>query len=156
VNCPYCRFSKLKVLDKRDAPQNAIRRRRECLGCHRRFTTRERISALDLVVIKRDGRKQKYDREKLARGIQRSCEKRPILKEEVDQLITEVESNICGLGKKEIKSSTIGNLVLKSLKKADKVAYLRFASVFYPFVRIDDFEKEIERLVEEGRKTGPG
>lgn len=146
--CPYCQSSKIRVRDKRDGGQkNTIRRRRGCLSCGRRFTTREGIDTLDLIVIKKDGRKQKFDREKLTRGVLKSCEKRPISPKVVEGLISEVEGRICGLKTREVKSAAIGELVLKGLKKIDGVAYLRFASVFRSFANIDEFEEEIARLL---------
>ena len=134
-----------KVTDKRESPEG-VRRRRECLKCGKRFTTYERISREDLYVIKKDGRREKFEREKLERGIIRAFEKRPVAKEKIDKMINEIEEQIRKKGKKEIKTSEMGELVMKKIKKIDNVAYIRFASVYRDFQDINDFKQEIKKL----------
>ena len=143
--CPYCGYKKSKVTNKRESPEG-IRRRRECLKCGKRFTTYETISKEDIYVIKKDGRREKFDREKLERGIMRAFEKRPIPKEKIDKMINEIEEQIRKKGKKETKTSDIGEMVMKKIKKIDNVAYIRFASVYRDFKDVDDFKKEIRSL----------
>jgi transcriptional repressor NrdR len=145
MNCPYCSNNEFKVTDKRESP-DGIRRRRECLKCGKRFTTYEKISREDLYLIKKDGRREKFEREKLERGIIRAFEKRPIPKEKIDKMINEIEEQIRKKGKKEIKTSDIGEIVIKKIKKIDNVAYIRFASVYRDFQDINDFKQEIKKL----------
>jgi transcriptional repressor NrdR len=143
--CPYCSQKKSKVTDKRESPEG-IRRRRECLKCGKRFTTYEKASKEEIYVIKKDGRREKFDREKLERGINRAFEKRPVEKNKIDKMINEIEEQIRKRGKKEIKTSEIGELVMKKIKKIDNVAYIRFASVYRDFQDINDFKHEIRNL----------
>jgi transcriptional repressor NrdR len=143
--CPYCSSEKSKVTDKRES-SDEIRRRRECLKCGKRFTTYERIAKEDIYVIKKDGRREKFDREKLESGINRAFEKRPVAKEKITNMINEIEEQIRKRGKKEIKTSEIGELVMKKMKKMDNVAYIRFASVYRDFQDINDFKQEIKNL----------
>jgi len=145
MDCPYCVHHESKVTDKRRSPKGT-RRRRECLKCKKRFTTYERAERGDFWVIKKDGRREKFEREKLERGIFKSLEKRPVAKESVDKMINEIEDQLRKLGKKEIKSSVIGESVMKKLKKLDNVAYIRFASVYRDFKDIQDFKKELKGL----------
>ncbi|MEM4325721.1 MAG: transcriptional regulator NrdR [Candidatus Pacearchaeota archaeon] len=144
MRCPRC-SAKTKVINKRDSPKG-IRRRRECLKCKKRFTTYEKISENELYVIKKDGRREKFDREKLERGIMKAFEKRPIPKEKIDKMIDEIEETIFKKGKREIKTSIIGELVIKKIKKMDRVAYIRFASVYRDFKDVEDFKRELEGL----------
>jgi transcriptional repressor NrdR len=145
MECPFCSSKEFKVTDKRSSPEG-IRRRRECLKCNKRFTTYERISRDDLYVIKKDGSREKFDREKLERGIDKAFEKRPISKEKIDKMISEIEEQLRKKGKKEIKSSVIGELVMRKIKKLDNVAYIRFASVYRDFQNIKDFKQEIKEI----------
>jgi len=145
MNCPYCLHKETKVTDKRESPEG-VRRRRECLKCKKRFTTYERISREDICVIKKDSRREKFNREKLESGIHRAFEKRPIPKEKIDKIINEIEEEIRKKGKKEIKTSEIGEIVMKKMKKIDNVAYIRFASVYRDFQDINDFKQEIKKL----------
>jgi len=145
MNCPYCSNSSSRVTDKRKAPEG-IRRRRECLKCSKRFTTYEKIERGDLFVVKKDGRREKFERRKLEVGIERAFEKRPVSKEKIDKMINEIEEHIRKRGKKEIKSSVIGELVMKRIKRLDNVAYIRFASVYHDFQNITDFKKELKEL----------
>ena len=141
MNCPFCSHQETKVTDKRDSG-DAIRRRRECLKCERRFTTYENIE-LDISVIKKDGRREQFNREKLKSGIIKACEKRPVSRELIEQMVREIEEKLVKKGG-EIESRTIGELVMKSLKKIDKVAYIRFASVYREFDDVDDFKEIIK------------
>ena len=143
--CPYCSHKDSKVTDKRASPEG-IRRRRECLKCGKRFTTYEKISKEDIYIIKKDGRREKFDREKLEGGIIKAFEKRPIAKEKINETINEIEEQIRKKGKKEIKTSEIGELVMKKIKKLDNVAYIRFASVYRDFQDINDFKQEMRKL----------
>lgn len=145
MDCLYCSHEKSKVTDKRKAP-DGIRRRRECLKCKKRFTTYEKVVRDDFFVIKKDKRREKFSREKLEGGIQRAFEKRPISKEKINKMINDIEEQLRRKGKKEISSSIIGNLIIKKLKKADKVAYIRFASVYRDFADVNDFKKELKKL----------
>jgi transcriptional repressor NrdR len=143
--CPYCSHKESKVTDKRASPEG-IRRRRECLKCGKRFTTYEKISKEDIYVIKKDGRREKFEREKLEGGIIKAFEKRPIAKEKINETINEIEEQIRKKGKKEIKTSEIGEIVMKKIKKLDNVAYIRFASVYRDFQDINDFKQEMKKL----------
>ena len=145
--CPFCAHEVTKVVDKREGALGKItRRRRECSKCTRRFTTFERVETLDLLVVKKDGRREIFDRGKLRSGIIKSCEKREISAENIEKVVDEVESELRKSSTSEISSKTIGELVAKKLKKLDKVAYIRFASVYREFADIGDFEKELSRL----------
>ena len=145
MNCPYCSHKESKVTDKRESPEG-IRRRRECLKCKKRFTTYEKISRDDLYVIKKDGRREKFSREKLETGINLAFEKRPVEREKITKMINEIEEQIRKIGKKEIRTSEIGELVMKKIKKIDNVAYIRFASVYRDFQDIKDFKREMKEL----------
>jgi transcriptional repressor NrdR len=145
MDCPYCSNSSSKVTDKRKSP-GGIRRRRECLKCGKRFTTYEKVERGDLYVVKKDGRRERFDREKLENGIERAFEKRPVSKEKIEKMINEIEEQIRKKGKKEIKSSVIGSLVIKKIKKLDNVAYIRFASVYHDFQNVKDFKEELKGL----------
>jgi len=138
--CPFCGNLESKVTNKRNVDK-IIRRRRECLSCKRRFTTYERPE-IELVVIKKDGRRENYDRNKIKNGMIKACEKRPVSREEIERHIDKIEEALRKKGK-EVNSQLIGELVMKSLKKLDKVAYIRFASVYKEFKDINDFRKEI-------------
>ena len=145
MDCPYCSHKESKVTDKRTSPEG-IRRRRECLKCKKRFTTYEKVSIEDIYVIKKDKRREKFSREKLENGIYRAFEKRPVEKNKIDKMINEIEEQLRKTGKKEIRSSMIGELVMKKIKKIDNVAYIRFASVYRDFQDINDFKREIRGL----------
>jgi len=133
------------VTDKRSSPEG-VRRRRECLKCKKRFTTYEKLGRGDLYVIKKDGRREKFSREKLEAGIERAFEKRPVPKEKIEKMINEIEEQLMRRGKKEVKSSMIGELIMKKIKKLDHVAYIRFASVYRDFQDVKDFRKELREL----------
>lgn len=143
--CPYCNADETKVTDKRDSGSVA-RRRRECLKCGKRFTTYERAE-LDLNVIKKDGRREKFSRDKLFEGIDKNLEKRPFSSSEIEAITNDVESKIYRSAKdKDIKSSKIGEIVMNKLKKVDKVAYIRFAAVYRDFADINELKDELRKL----------
>ena len=148
MQCPYCSYTETKVVDKRDASDSSItRRRRECLKCGKRFTTYERAESVELTVVKKDGRREQFDREKLLRGVIKACEKRPISRDAMEKLVSDVDSELHAMNKTEIDSSAIGELVIEKLRNLDKVAYIRFASVYREFADLDAFEREVRRLL---------
>lgn len=142
--CPYCSNIKTEVVNKRNK-DNVIRRRRGCLKCKKRFTTYERYD-ITLNIIKKDGRREPYNREKVKNGLLKACEKRSVSSEKIDEIIDHIENKLRTLKNREIKSILIGEEIIKHLKKLDKVAYIRFASVYREFKDIDDFKKEIKGL----------
>lgn len=144
MECPHC-LGNTRVTDKRKSP-GGIRRRRECLKCKKRFTTYEKISRGEFFVIKKDGRREKFSKEKLETGIDKAFEKRSVSKEKIEKMINEIEEQLRKKGKKEIKSHAIGELIMKKIKKLDNVAYIRFASVYRDFQDIKDFKKELKEL----------
>lgn len=145
--CPYCGSSQTAVLESRDSEDGAVtRRRRECQRCAKRFTTYERVENIDLKVVKKDGNLEAFDREKIKAGILKACEKRPVEGEEIERIIEEIEMRLLNRKSTEISSSDIGRMVLTRLKKLDKVAYLRFASVFLEFESVKEFQKEIREI----------
>lgn len=148
MKCPYCGNADTKVLDKRETEADSVtRRRRECLSCAKRFTTYERIESVVLIVIKKDGKREQYDRIKLEKGILKACEKRPVGAEQIKEMVSEIESIIRNKDTTEVPSSFIGRLVMSRLKKADKIAYIRFASVYKDFKDPEEFQEELKRLV---------
>lgn len=148
MKCPYCAVADTEVVETRDSEDlQTIRRRRECGHCNKRFTTYERIETINLIVIKKDGRREQFDRDKLKRGIIRSCEKTKIPLDVIEQIVTDIEMELRGEVGVEVESKKIGNMVAARLKKLDKVAYIRFSSVFKNFVDVEDFEKEVKRLI---------
>jgi len=146
MRCPFCHYEETKVTDSRDTGIYTIRRRRECLRCHRRFTTYEHIELAPLYVIKKDGRREKYDKNKIRIGVMKALEKRPVSKEQVEALLDEVEEKIRRLGKEEVETSLIGEFVMDALRELDQVAYIRFASVYRSFADITLFEEEVKKL----------
>jgi len=153
MKCPACENENTKVLDSRLVEQdNTVRRRRECEKCSFRFSTREETELLNLSVIKRDGKHESYSREKVESGIARSLEKRPTSTQELRALISSIERSISALNRSEIKTSQIGEIIMRHLKKLDKVAYIRFASVYRDFTDVDTFYEEINKLVGKKRK----
>ena len=147
MRCPYCGSSDSRVTDSRNV-ENGIRRRRECLDCQRRFTTYERIHTAALVVIKRDNRREEFDREKLASSARKACAKRPISAHLIEKLVEDIEGELQGQG--EVTASRIGEAVMEQLKSLDRVAYIRFASVYRDFQDIDSFEQAVKDLREGG------
>jgi transcriptional repressor NrdR len=146
MKCPHCGYIDSKVIDSRDVNET-IRRRRECLGCGFRFTTHERIQTSNPVIIKKDQRREEFSREKLATGIRKACEKRPLPTGAVEKLVDEIESELHSLGKAEISSSVVGEIVMEKLKKLDHIAYIRFASVYRDFTDITSLKREVDTLI---------
>ncbi len=154
MKCPACGYTESKVLDSRSTEEGtAIRRRRECLECQKRFTTYERIETIPLVVVKRDKSRQTYDRNKILNGIMRACEKRPVSFEQMESMVGEIEATLNNCMQSEVSSSYIGELVMDTLRKADEVAYVRFASVYRQFKDIDTFLNELKTLIGEQTKA---
>ncbi len=148
MKCPYCSYLESKVVDSRPADEGAsIRRRRECLKCHKRFTTYETMECLPIMVIKKDGSRQSFDRNKILGGLIRACEKRPVPYQTLENLANEIEQYIQNQMEREISSSEIGELVMERLKAVDEVAYVRFASVYREFKDIDTFMAELNNLL---------
>ena len=150
MKCPFCGFSDSKVIDSRPAEEGAtIRRRRECLACQKRFTTYEIIERLPLVVIKRDGSRQSFDKVKLINGMVRACEKRPVTLSQLEQIADEIEQELQSGLAREIRTVDIGEMVMARLKNVDEVAYVRFASVYRSFKDINTFMEELSKLLTE-------
>ena len=148
MKCPYCGSKETEVVETRDSEDlETIRRRRACIKCEKRFTTYERVENVNLVVIKKDGKRQQFDRDKLRSGIIRSCEKTSVSMDDIEKIVTEVEMELRGADSVEVDSKKIGQMVSGKLKKLDKIAYIRFSSVFKRFVDIEDFEKEVKKLI---------
>ena len=146
MKCPYCGYADSKVIDSRDI-NDSIRRRRQCLSCSARFTTYERLQPVSLFVIKKDERREQFSRDKLLSGIRKACEKRPLPTGAVDKLVDEIEAEIYHLGKSEIPSSVIGDMVMAGLKNLDYIAYIRFASVYREFRDITALKRELDALL---------
>ena len=150
MRCPFCGEENTKVIDSRPAEDNnCIRRRRQCDICGKRFTTYETMESLPLVVIKKDGSRQSFDRSKILRGIQRSCEKRPVPVADMERMALEIEQELQNSLEREVSTDVIGEKVMEKLKKADEVAYVRFASVYRQFKDINTFMSELNKLLSE-------
>ena len=148
MKCPFCEYSESKVIDSRPVDEGAsIRRRRECLKCEKRFTTYEQIESVPLVVIKKDGKREVFNRQKLINGILRACEKTPVSFSQVENLVSEIESHMHNQLDKEISTTQIGELVMARLKKINDVAYVRFASVYREFKDVNTFIEEVKQLL---------
>jgi transcriptional repressor NrdR len=145
VNCPYCNSQESRVIDSRSLDE-VVRRRRKCLACNARFTTYEHIQPHDIFVIKKDGRREELSRDKLLLGIRKACEKRPLPTGAIDKFVDTIESEIYEVGKSEVTSSYIGDLVMEGLKKLDHIAYIRFASVYREFADIGALKQEVDSL----------
>jgi len=141
MKCPYCGSENLKTLETRDSPDNSVRRRKECADCGKRFTTYEYVETVELMVRKKDGRLERFDLNKIVRGLQKACEKRPVTMEQIHALAERVRQDLTRLGKDEASSGEIGDLVMKYLKNLDRVAYIRFASVYRKFEEPEDFSR---------------
>jgi transcriptional repressor NrdR len=146
MNCPYCGFSDSKVIDSRDVNEG-IRRRRQCLSCNTRFTTYERLQPASLFIVKKDERREEFNREKLLSGIRKACEKRPLPTGALEKLVDEIEAELYSLGKAEIPSTLIGDRVMEKLKGLDHIAYIRFASVYREFADITALKDAVDNLV---------
>ena len=150
MKCPYCGYKESKVIDSRPAEEgSSIRRRRECLSCAKRFTTYETVESLPIVVIKKDGSRQSFDRQKVLRGMIRACEKRPVALAELERIADEIEQELQNSMEREIRTEVIGEKVMERLRKVDQVAYVRFASVYRQFKDIDTFMAELNKLLAE-------
>lgn len=148
MQCPYCRSTETEVVETRVAEDGTnIRRRRTCISCEKRFTTYERIENVTLIVKKNDGRREQFDREKLRSGVIKACEKTNVSIAQINEIIDDVERELMGGETVEIDGKKIGQMVAVRLKKIDKIAYIRFASVFKRFVDLEDFEKELKKLI---------
>lgn len=148
MKCPYCNFENTDVLETRDSEDLSVtRRRRNCTKCEKRFTTYERVENVPITVIKKDERRETFDREKLRRGIWRASGKTTIKAQDIDRVVDEVERELISGETTEVPSKKIGELVARRLKKLDKIAYIRFASVFRQFVDVEDFEREVKKLL---------
>lgn len=145
MNCPYCGYRESRVIDSRDVG-DGIRRRRSCLACGRRFTTYERLQRASLLVIKKDGRREEFNREKLLTGIRKACEKRPLAEDAVERLVDGIETELYQMGQAEISSRVIGDMVMARLKQLDHIAYIRFASVYREFADITTLKEEVDSL----------
>lgn len=151
MKCPYCGFSESKVVDSRPADEGSIRRRRECLQCERRFTTYETVESLPMVVVKKDGSRQSFDRRKVLGGMIRACEKRPVPLAELEKIAEEIEQDLQNSMEREISTEAIGEKVMERLRNVDQVAYVRFASVYRQFKDIDTFMTELNKLLADNR-----
>jgi transcriptional repressor NrdR len=147
MKCPFCGSLDTKVVDKRETEESvATRRRRECLSCEKRFTTYERLETLPITIVKKDGTREQFDRAKLAAGMLKACEKRPVSRQDINKVVDEIEAELRNAEATEIESRKIGPLVMKKLKKLDKIAYIRFASVYKEFKDIEEFQTELVKL----------
>ncbi|HIX32164.1 MAG TPA: transcriptional regulator NrdR [Firmicutes bacterium] len=158
MKCPYCGFKESKVVDSRPADEgSSIRRRRECLSCGKRFTTYETVESMPMVVIKRDGSRQTFDRRKLVNGMLRACEKRPVSLAQLEKIGEEIEQELQNSLEREISTERVGELVMDKLKSVDEVAYVRFASVYRQFKDINTFMRELNKLLneDEGNTQNP-
>jgi transcriptional repressor NrdR len=146
MKCPYCGSENLKTLETRDSADNTVRRRKECGDCGKRFTTYEYIEAVELMVRKKDGRLERFDINKIVRGLQKACEKRPVTMDQIHELADKVRQELMLGGKEEVSSQEIGDLVMKHLKSLDRVAYIRFASVYRKFEEPEDFRRVLQEV----------
>ena len=147
MRCPFCNYHDTKVIDSRTRDEGrSIRRRRRCLKCSRRFTTRETVDEIPMRIIKQDGTREEFNREKLLRGIQNACTKRPISSSDIEELVSKIEFEIRDQNAEEVSSRVIGELVMEALKKLDDVAYVRFASVYRNFQAKEEFLSELDQL----------
>ena len=154
VHCPFCGDDNSKVIDSRESG-DGIRRRRECMACDIRYTTYERVEMHELMVVKRDGRREEFNRDKLWASLTKACAKRPLPTGSIDKVVEEIETQLVDAGRAEVPSKAIGKMVMERLKKMDRVAYIRFASVYRDFRDIETFKDEIEALLEP-RREPPG
>lgn len=156
MRCPLCHDAESKVLDSRESHEGAvIRRRRECLQCKRRFTTYERVEELNPLIVKKDGRREAYDREKVIIGLKKATEKRPVSMDQVEALVDGLEARLQEMGEKEVPSSVVGEELMKRLPHLDQVAYVRFASVYRSFEDVTEFMRELKGLIADPSKKPP-
>lgn len=150
MKCPYCNFYDTSVLDSRDSEDlGSIRRRRECMKCEKRFTTYERVDMVDLIILKKDSRREQFDRKKLMTGMLKATEKRPVSLDQIEKAVDEIERELRNRDSIEIPSKDLGEAVMNKLKKLDQVAYVRFASVYRSFDDLESFEKEVKKLLKD-------
>jgi len=148
MRCPYCGFAQDRVVDSRESKEaDSIRRRRECEGCNKRFTTYERIDEIPYMVVKKDGRREKFDRQKVLSGLLHACEKRPVSASKLEQIVDETEAYVVDSPERERSTSEVGELIMTRLKGIDTVAYIRFASVYRDFKDVREFKQELEELL---------
>jgi transcriptional repressor NrdR len=148
MKCPYCGFTQDRVVDSRESKEaDSIRRRRECEGCNKRFTTYERIDEIPYMVVKKDGRREKFDRQKVLSGLLHACEKRPVSAAKLEQIVDETEAYVLDSPERERSTSEVGELIMTRLKEIDTVAYIRFASVYRDFKDVREFKQELEELL---------
>jgi transcriptional repressor NrdR len=148
MKCPFCNHTESKVVDSRESEEaQAIRRRRECLACERRFTTYERVDEIPYMVVKKDGRRERFDRQKVLAGLLRACEKRPVSTNRLEEIVNEIEVNVADSPDREIPATQIGQALMGRLRELDKVAYVRFASVYLDFKDIKEFMDELKDLL---------
>jgi len=153
MKCPYCGHEEDKVVDSRSSQEgDAIRRRRECLKCQRRYTTYEHIEGVSLMVVKKDGRRESFDRKKVLSGLVKSCEKRPVSVEKLEDIVGDIERTLQRNFDKEVASVEVGELIMQRLGKLDQVAYVRFASVYREFKDVNQFMKELKQILAKERK----
>lgn len=153
MKCPYCTKESDRVVDSREVHHGCvIRRRRECLGCKRRYTTYERIDEIPLMIVKNDGRRERFDRKKLLNGMIKACEKRPISVKDLEAVVDEVEGNLHDRTDKEIAAGDVGNFIMERLRELDQVAYVRFASVYRSFEDVHEFMDELKQLMTRDKK----
>ncbi|HIT88396.1 MAG TPA: transcriptional repressor NrdR [Candidatus Coprocola pullicola] len=153
MKCPFCNYQDTKVIDSRSQEDNSvIRRRRLCEKCGKRFTTYERIDTIPITVVKRDGSRELFDKTKLLGGIMKSCNKRPVSRQQMQALVDDIENTMIGAGEKEIQSKKIGEMVMERIKDLDEVSYVRFASVYRQFKDINTFREELDKIVNEKQK----
>ena len=148
MHCPYCSVTDCRVVDSRLAAEGAVTwRRRECEGCKRRFTTKEQLEERALYVIKKDGRREPFDREKIRAGLRMACKKRPVPMERIDDIVARIEGDLLGRYDREVRSKSIGDLIMRELKSLDHVAYVRFASVYREFKDVAEFMRELKPML---------
>ncbi|MDD7174224.1 MAG: transcriptional regulator NrdR [Clostridiales bacterium] len=152
MKCIYCNCTESRVVDSRPTEDGAIRRRRECERCQRRFTTYEKIEMLPVLVIKKDKRREPFDASKVRNGIIKACEKRPVALSEIEKLVNRIEASVCSQPEQEVTSERIGELVMDGLKTLDEVAYIRFASVYRQFKDVQSFMAELQQLLDSQKK----
>jgi transcriptional repressor NrdR len=156
MKCPYCGFLKDRVVDSRESRDgDSIRRRRQCLNCARRFTSYERIDEIPYMVIKKNSGREKFDRSKILNGLLKACEKRPVSLNQLERIVDRIELRVQESPERELESATIGRMLLSELRKLDKVAYLRFASVYLRFDDVAEFAREINELLERSESVKP-
>jgi transcriptional repressor NrdR len=153
MKCPYCNNSETKVLETRETGEDVTRRRRNCNNCNKRFTTYEQVEITSVTIIKKDGKRAIFDKQKLVKSMQIACQKRPVQRKDIEDVATKIESELKNMPLQEIPSETIGKLVMKELKSLDEVAYIRFASVYREFKDLKSFKKELEKLTSRREKN---